>query len=72
MSEVYSLNHAPPPPHSLWRHLKRGIVAEVKCLAAGQGAGIEGVALVVYSDGGQIWARPAAEFLDGRFVRVDK
>jgi len=51
-----------------WRHLKRGGVYEIVGVAYGQGGAIEGEAVAVYrSSDGLLWARPVAEFCDGRF-----
>ena len=57
-----------------WRHKKRGTTYTVIARASLQDAGglaREGCELVVYrGEDGAVWARPAAEFLDGRFERI--
>lgn len=59
-----------PPDYPVYRHVARGTHYEVLGYAQLQSAKPieEGVMLVVYrgEDGG-LWARPRAEFIDGRF-----
>jgi hypothetical protein len=54
-----------------WRHVKSGGLYWVQAVGLREA---DGEALVVYrdSDAGTCWIRPAAEFCDGRFVRVPK
>ena len=55
------------PPGSKWVHHKGG---QYQVIAVGY---IEAdlTPAVIYTDGGLVWVRPAAEFLDGRFRRLD-
>ena len=69
------MEHTEPKRGSYWRHCARGTVYRVVCVAQGQGASIEGGRLVVYRNdvlrpGAAVWARPVAEFMDGRFEAV--
>lgn len=51
----------------LWRHVRTGGIYWIQTVAIAEATG---AALVIYthSESGTTWARPAAEFLDGRFV----
>lgn len=66
-------NEADPYGQPRWRHKARGThytelgIAKLQTFAVID----EGVQLVVYrDDDGQLWARPEAEFRDGRFEQV--
>lgn len=56
----------------IWRHVKRGTTYLALHLAEVQAAAPikEGERLIIYgsTDDGRVWARPTAEFHDGRFV----
>ena len=65
--ELSELLRDGPVPGSLWVHRKGGVY-RVVCTAV-----IEATltAAVVYEGNGLRWVRPLAEFLDGRFTRVE-
>lgn len=55
-----------------WRHKKRGtLYQEIGCAELQAGEPVqEGAVLMVYqAAGGKLWARPEAEFHDGRFEK---
>jgi hypothetical protein len=60
-----------PSQGTRWRHKKRGTTYTEVCRAQLQAMepAPEGHVLIVYrsDDDGRYWARPAGEFLDGRF-----
>ena len=59
-----------PAIGTCWRHRKRGTVYVVDSVVTGQGDGIEGVAVVVYTGAARdYWCRRLDEFL-ARFVQV--
>lgn len=68
-SIVASANSASEPHAELYRHDKTGGVYEVICNATHESTG---EMMVVYRNQatGERWARPAAEFNDGRFTRI--
>lgn len=59
-----------------WHHVKRGtqyrIVSEAELQFSVNGNAIENTRLVIYRaiKGGKVWARPWAEFFDGRFQPI--
>ncbi len=60
----------PTPFRELYRHKKTGGIYEVICNATRES---DGALMVVYrnTETGDRWVRPADEFGDGRFERVD-
>lgn len=70
---LFARSDAGRPANDRYRHKKRGSVVEllheaIELQSAG-GPIEEGASLVIYRhiDDGRVWARPAAEFHDGRF-----
>jgi hypothetical protein len=57
---------------SRWRHVRRGTCYTVSGIARFQCSGdLDDADVVIYREvGGRLWARPVAEFLDGRFEKV--
>lgn len=65
--------HARLAPGTRWRHKKRGSFYTEVGIASVQSAHpiVEGDRLVIYlNEAGELWARPQAEFEDGRFEKV--
>lgn len=57
-----------------WRHKKRGTIYEITGTAILQAAGCpyDDATVVIYrGEDEKVWARPALEFYDGRFERVE-
>lgn len=67
-----------PAPPERWRHRKRGTtyieIGRAKLQASDAGGLAEDQEMVVYrsESDGRMWCRPADEFDDGRFVRLEK
>ena len=59
-----------PPFGSRWRHLKRGSTYVV--LMSGIIEATNQICLIYQSEAdGRVWVRPAREFMDGRFERIE-
>lgn len=54
-----------------WRHVKSGRTYRVTCLGILEND-LKPCVIYRAEDGGPVWVRPHAEFVDGRFVCIDQ
>ena len=61
----------PPSTGSHWRHVKRGSTYTIEGVGVIEATMTTCVIYRAHADG-TTWVRPLAEFMDGRFVEIDK